>query len=447
MKPVTAELPSPALRGERPPARELELSIVMPCLNEAETLEPCIRKALGYIEEAGIEGEVIIADNGSTDGSQELSRRLGARVVDIPHRGYGAALQGGIAAAHGRFVIMGDSDDSYDFSRLTAFVEKLREGYDVVLGNRFLGGIEPDAMPPLHRYFGNPLITFIGRLFFGGPSHDFYCGLRGFRRDAAMRMNLQSTGMEFALEMVVKSTMIGMKTIEVPTTLSPDGRSRAPHLRSWVDGWRSLRFFLLASPRWLFFYPGILLAVSGFAMALFWRPPEAGAGLSSVDLVNWMAAAALIGVGYQATIFSFFAKILAMTTGILPRVPEAERRFKRRRILERGLLIGGSMLLIGLAGIGYSLLGESPQTPEALKSILPKMRFIGLSSLLIMIGLQTMFSSFFLKLLQLHLRGTTSGDERLMAERPIRARGASSSMDTPIPPSSLWQTRGESNKI
>ena len=232
----------------------IELTVVMPCLDEAETLEVCIRKALASMQESGIVGEVLIADNGSTDGSQDIARRNGARVVDVPIRGYGAALQGGIAAARGEFVIMGDADDSYDFRNLAPFVEKLREGYDLVMGNRFLGGIAPGAMPPLHRYLGNPVLTGIGRLLFRSPSGDFHCGLRGFRRESVLSLGLQTTGMEFASEMVVKATLMKLRIVEVPTTLSPDGRTRAPHLRSWRDGWRHLRFLLLFSPRWLFLY-------------------------------------------------------------------------------------------------------------------------------------------------------------------------------------------------
>ena len=235
----------------------------MPCLNEAETLASCIAKARSFLARSGIRGEVLVADNGSTDGSQALAAALGARVVDITERGYGSALKGGIRAARGRYVIMGDSDDSYDFSDLGLFVEKLREGYQLVMGNRFQGGIRPGAMPPLHRYFGNPILTILGRLFFSSPCGDFYCGLRGFERRAILSLDLQAPGMEFALEMVVKATINKLRIAEVPTTLSPDGSSRPPHLRSWRDGWRSLRFYLLFSPRWLFLYPGTAMFLGG----------------------------------------------------------------------------------------------------------------------------------------------------------------------------------------
>ena len=232
----------------------LELSVVMPCLNEAETLEVCIAKARRALSELNIAGEIIVADNGSTDGSQAMAERMGARVVNVEAKGYGSALMGGITAASGKFIIMGDADDSYDFGELGPFVEKMRAGYDLVMGNRFKGGIEPGAMPALHRYLGNPVLTAVGRLFFHSPAGDFHCGLRGFRKASVMKMDLRTTGMEFASEMVVKATLGKMRIAEVPTTLRPDGRSRAPHLRRWRDGWRHLRFLLLYSPRWLFLY-------------------------------------------------------------------------------------------------------------------------------------------------------------------------------------------------
>ncbi|HEX8868831.1 MAG TPA: glycosyltransferase family 2 protein, partial [Lentzea sp.] len=231
---------------------DCELTILMPCLNEAETLETCIRKAQGYLERSGVVGEVLIADNGSTDGSQKIATDLGARVVDIPAKGYGNALLGGIRAARGKFVIMGDADDSYDFSNLDDYVTRLRAGADLVMGNRFKGGIEPGAMPPLHKYLGNPVLSAVGVLFFKAPVRDFHCGLRGFQRDVMLKVGLHTSGMEFASEVVVKSCLAGLRIEEVPTTLKKDGRSRPPHLRSWRDGWRHLRFLLIYSPRWLF---------------------------------------------------------------------------------------------------------------------------------------------------------------------------------------------------
>ena len=253
-------------------ADAVELSVVMPCLNERATVGICVKKALEAMERHGIRGEVIVADNGSTDGSREIASALGARVVPIETRGYGSALRGGIAAARGRFVLMGDADDSYDFGQLGAFVGKLREGYDLVMGNRFQGGILPGAMPPLHRYLGNPVLTGIGRLFFKSPVGDFHCGLRAFRKDAIEGLGLRTLGMEFASEMVVKATAFGLRVTEIPTTLSPDGRDRAPHLRTWRDGWRHLRFLLLYSPRWLFLYPGLALFVLGSVVSALLLP-------------------------------------------------------------------------------------------------------------------------------------------------------------------------------
>ena len=245
------------------PVSVVELSIVMPCLNEAETLARCIGKATRFLDESGVAGEIVIGDNGSTDGSIEIAERHGARVVDVPIRGYGAAVYHAALAAKGRYVIMGDADDSYDFSALAPLVAKLRDGYDVVMGNRFLGGIRPGAMPWKNRYIGNPILSSIGRLFFRCPARDFHCGLRGFSADAFRRMDLRTTGMEFASEMVIRATLLGMRITEVPTTLDPDGRSRPPHLRPWRDGWRHLRFMLLFSPRWLFLIPGLALMLTG----------------------------------------------------------------------------------------------------------------------------------------------------------------------------------------
>src|SRR5579872_4554372 len=240
----------------------------MPCLNEAETVATCVRKAIGFLAESGISGEVLVADNGSTDGSQALATEAGARVVPVTDKGYGNALMGGIMAAQGKYIIMGDADDSYDFTNLMPFVEELRKGADLVMGNRFAGGIAPGAMPPLHKYLGNPVLSFIGRLFFRSKIGDFHCGLRGFNRDSVMALNLQATGMEFASELVVKATLARQKIAEVPTTLAKDGRSRAPHLRTWRDGWRHLRFLLLFSPRWLFFIPGVATFLLGMIIGL-----------------------------------------------------------------------------------------------------------------------------------------------------------------------------------
>src|SRR6201997_1332118 len=272
----------------------VELTVVMPCLNEAETVATCVRKAVRFIADSGISGEVLVADNGSTDGSRQLAEDAGARVVPIPERGYGNALMGGIIAARGEYVIMGDADDSYDFTNLMPFVTELRKGYDLVMGNRFKGGIAPGAMPPLHKYLGNPVLSFIGRLFFPSAIGDFHCGLRGFNRESALQLNLQATGMEFASEMVVKATLWGRDISEVPATLKKDGRSRPPHLRSWRDGWRHLRFLLLFSPRWLFLLPGVLLFVFGIAAGAMVAAGPVTIGSFTFDVDTLVVASAAI---------------------------------------------------------------------------------------------------------------------------------------------------------
>ena len=327
-----------------------ELTILMPCLNEAATIGRCIAKARAFLERAGIEGEILVADNGSGDGSAALAHQAGARVVEVPERGYGAALAAGIAAARGRYIIMGDADDSYDFSRLEPFVEKLRQGYTLVMGNRFQGGIRPGAMPPLHRYFGNPILSFVGRLFFGARVGDFHCGLRGFERDAVMALSLKTQGMEFASELIVKAALAGWRVAEVPTALHPDGRGRPPHLRSWRDGWRHLRFLLLFSPRWLFLYPGLILGILGTVLTaiLYFAPLRVfGAGLD-IHSMLYASAAALLGM--QLCLFALFARISARNAGLLPRQPALER-FLKVLTLERGLLTG---LLLALGGFAWS---------------------------------------------------------------------------------------------
>lgn len=374
------------------------LSIVMPCLNEARTLGTCIKKARHFLETARIAGEIIIADNGSSDGSQEVARGLGALVVPVAQRGYGNALRAGIAAARGDYVVMGDSDDSYDFSNLGPFVEKLAEGYDLVLGNRFAGGIKKGAMPPLHRYFGNPALTLLGRLLYGSPSRDFYCGLRGFRRDAILSLGLGADGMEFALEMIVKATIQKLRITEVPTTLSPDGRDRPPHLRSWRDGWRSLRFFLLLCPRVVFLYPGIaLLVVSGtlFVALLF--------GDVTIGIVR-LSERALIAssfgtlVGVQSVQLWAFGEMIAIERGLFPRNPTFERALHVLS-LERGLIIGSLMMAVGIAAVAYaaywwSSIGFGPIAGRSLIGIVCG------SSALVAFGFQCISGSFFSYLLR-----------------------------------------------
>ena len=334
----------------------MELTVVMPCLNEAETVATCVRKAIGFLAESGISGEVLVADNGSTDGSQRLATDAGARVVPISDKGYGNALMGGIVAARGKYVIMGDADDSYDFTNLMPFVNELRKGADLVMGNRFQGGIAPGAMPPLHKYLGNPVLSFIGRLFFRSKIGDFHCGLRGFSRDSVMALNLQATGMEFASEMVVKATLAGQRITEVPTTLDKDGRTRPPHLHTWRDGWRHLRFLLLFSPRWLFFIPGLVLLFAGLvfgAAVAIANPLEIGG--VSFDVDTLVAASAMVVIGFQSVLFWLFTQVYAGSEGFLPEEPKVQRVLEKLS-LERGLMLGGLIGLAGLAGLIFSLL-------------------------------------------------------------------------------------------
>jgi glycosyltransferase involved in cell wall biosynthesis len=327
----------------------LELTILMPCLNEAETIASCVKKAASYLARSRIRGEVLIADNGSTDGSQEIAQGLGARVVPISERGYGAALIGGIEAARGHFVIMGDADDSYDFSQLDGFVAKLREGNDLVMGNRFKGGIAPGAMPPLHRWLGNPVLSFIGRIFFKAELGDFHCGLRGFNTRVIRDLKLRSRGMEFASEMVVRCRLARMRIAEVPTTLKKDGRSRRPHLRTWRDGWRHLRFLLIFSPRWLFFYPGLVLLILGIALSALLLPgPVYITPSISLDIHTFLVGAVTILIGMQCISFAVVVRRYAAARGLLPR-SEVVERFLVPLTLERVLLVA---LLIGLLGIG-----------------------------------------------------------------------------------------------
>jgi glycosyltransferase involved in cell wall biosynthesis len=380
----------------------IELSILMPCLNEAETIATCIQKAQRWLRENGICGEIIIADNGSDDGSQEIVRGLGARVVSVSAKGYGNALMGGIQAARGEYVLMGDADDSYDFTNLFPFLNKLREGNDLVLGNRFRGGIKPGAMPPLHQYFGNPLLTAIGRLFFRSAAGDFYCGLRGFNRQAILDLDLRTTGMEFALEMVVKAALYRLRVAEVPTTLSPDGRSRRPHLRSWRDGWRSLRFLLLYSPRWLFLYPGMILMLTGAILSTrLLLGPQVIEGIT-FDVHTLVYGALAIMLGYQSIIFGFFTKLFAITEGLLPEDPRLTKMFKYVT-LESGLIVGVAMCLGGVAASFYALSiwkarAFGPLDPfHTLRIVIP-------AATLIVLGFQTILSSFFLSVLGLRRR-------------------------------------------
>jgi glycosyltransferase involved in cell wall biosynthesis len=369
----------------------------MPCLNERATVGVCVKKALAAMERHGIRGEVIVADNGSTDGSREIAAESGARVIPIEARGYGSALRGGIAAALGEFVLMGDADDSYDFDHLDTFVGKLREGYDLVMGNRFQGGILPGAMPPLHRYLGNPVLTGLGRLFFKSPVGDFHCGLRAFRKDAIERLGLRTLGMEFASEMVVKATAFGLRITEIPTTLSPDGRDRAPHLRTWRDGWRHLRFLLLYSPRWLFLYPGFALFVLGCVSSALLLPGPVVMGNVKFDVGTLLFAAMAILIGFQSIVFATFTKVFAISEGLLPQDVRLSRMFQYVT-LETGLVLGTILILAGTGAWVFGLeYWRSHQfgvlDPEkSLRIVIPGVVFSTL-------GFQVILSSFFLSVL------------------------------------------------
>jgi len=368
----------------------------MPCLNEAETLAQCIAKAQRFIDEHDIAGEIVIADNGSTDGSQDIATSLGARVVPVAAKGYGSALRGGIEAARGRLIVMGDADDSYDFSESFRLVEKLRDGYDLVMGNRFAGGIADGAMPPLHRYLGNPVLTGIGRLFFHSKVGDFHCGLRGFTKDAFQRMDLRTTGMEFASEMVVKSSLLDMRVAEVPVTLSRDGRSRPPHLRTWRDGWRHLRFMLLYSPRWLFLYPGLFLMAAGLAVAAWLIGGPRHIGHVELDVHTLLYAAVAILLGFQSVFFAVSTKAFTSSTGLAPRDPRIEKLFHMAS-LEIGIAIGAALILGGIGGSIYAVRVWSgkPLNPAlGLRLIIPAVLSLSL-------GVQTVLSVFFINVLGL----------------------------------------------
>lgn len=381
---------------------EVELSVIMPCLNESETLAVCVSRAQAALRENHIIGEIIVADNGSTDGSQSIAENLGARVVDIENKGYGSALMGGIAAARGKYIVMGDSDASYDFGDVPLFLKPLRDGYDLVMGNRFQGGIRSGAMPPLNRYLGNPVLSGLGNLFFKSPCRDFHCGLQGFSKDAYERMGLRSTGMEFASEMVVKATLFRMLICEVPTTLSPDGRNRAPHLRPWRDGWRHLRFLLLYSPRWLFLYPGFILMLIGVLVGAWLLPGPRHVDHVVLDVHTLLYAAIAVLLGFQAIAFAVFTKVFAVQEGLHPPDPTMDKLF-RYITLELGLAIGAVLSILGFAFSAYAVDLWSARHFGPL-DISRTLRFIIPAALCITLGVQTIFSSFFLSILGLRHR-------------------------------------------
>ncbi|HZL12725.1 MAG TPA: glycosyltransferase family 2 protein [Verrucomicrobiae bacterium] len=381
----------------------VELTILMPCLNEAETLARCIEKAQLGIQRAAVRGEILIADNGSTDGSQAIAEKLGARVVAVKEKGYGNALLGGSRAAAGKWLLMGDADDSYDFSQADRFVEKFQEGFELVMGCRLpVGGgtISPGAMPWKNRWIGNPILSFIGRLFFKCPAHDFHCGLRGFTKAAFEKLDLQTTGMEFASEMVIKATLKKLKIAEVPVTLSKDGRSRPPHLKPWRDGWRHLRFMLLFSPRWLFLVPGIFLSLLGIVFAARLSLGDFQIGRIEFNVGTLVVACMTLIIGFQLVAFAFFTKVFAIAEGLLPDDPKLSRVLKIFT-LEKGIvfsllvLLGGIFLLAQAVWIwqrtNYGIL---PSTEENLRRLIP-------AATLVVLGIQGIFSSFFMSALGL----------------------------------------------
>jgi glycosyltransferase involved in cell wall biosynthesis len=381
------------------PEGGIELSIVMPCLNEARTVGRCVDLALQSLKSMGVPGEVVVADNGSTDGSQEIAVRHGARVIAVQRRGYGSALQAGIAAAHGKYIVMGDADDSYDFGRLEPFVEKLRGGHDLVMGNRFQGGIQPGAMPWLHRYIGNPVLSGILNLFFHSPIRDAHCGLRAFRKDAYDRLGLTTTGMEFASEMVVKACLQRQKIAEVPTILRPDGRDRPPHLRSFRDGWRHLRFMLLHCPLWLYLIPALFLLGGGAALMAWLTPGPRALGGVVLDVHTMLFGALAVLLGYQIFWYWACARLFGYAHGMLP-AQTWSKRFTEYFSLERGLVMGllllacGFALNIWLASQWYGSYLGPREVPTTLRLAL-----WGITTMVL--GAQTIFSSFLLSMLRL----------------------------------------------
>jgi glycosyltransferase involved in cell wall biosynthesis len=378
---------------------EVEVSCVMPCLDEAETLPVCIAKAKRGIAEVGLRGEIVVADNGSTDGSQEIARQLGARVVNVERPGYGAALMGGIEAAHGRYIVMADADDSYDFSVIAPFIERLEQGYDLVMGNRLRGRIEPGAMPALHRYLGTPVLSAIAKRIFRTASGDVNCGQRAFTKQAFQRLGLRATGMEFASEMIVKASVMGLRVAEVPITLYPDGRSRDPHLKTWRDGWRHLRLLLLYSPRWLFLYPGALLMLVGLALMAWIVPESRTIGPIELDLHTLLYGAAAIVVGFQAVSFAWLGQLFAVSEGLLPEGARSARLMRWTK-LEVGVALGAVMILAGVGATVLAFVRWGSVHFGAL-DVTKTMRVVIPAVTLLILGGQLTLASFFASLLRL----------------------------------------------
>jgi glycosyltransferase involved in cell wall biosynthesis len=380
-----------------------ELSIVMPCLNEAETVAICIRKAKHFLNSYDLQGEIIVADNGSTDNSPAIAQAEGARVVLVTTLGYGSSLLGGIQAAQGKYVIMGDADDSYDFAALTPFLTQLRAGFDLVMGNRFQGGIQPQAMPILHKYLGNPILSKIGQLFFRSPMGDFHCGLRGFNREAILKLDLRTTGMEFASEMVVKATLHQLRITEVPIILYQDGRSHPSHLNSWRDGWRHLRLLLMYSPRWLFLYPGLILIVIGVLGIGILLPGPVTLGKVTFDIHTLLISSTAIIVGSQLVTFAILAKQFAINAGLLPDKPHF-RTILEKISLEKFLIMGGLLILLGTVGIFYSVYWWGAKAQFG--SLVPNqmMRLLVPAITLVAVGFQIVMFSFFKSILELTIQ-------------------------------------------
>jgi Glycosyl transferase family 2 len=396
---MQATIDSPASPQQGEGSDEIEISVVMPCLNEARTVGVCIAKARESLRSLGVAGEIIIADNGSTDGSQALATEEGARVVPVSRRGYGSALQAGIAAARGKYIIMGDSDDSYDFSGLGPFVEKLRDGNELVMGNRFRGGISKGAMPWHHRYIGNPVLTGILNLFFHTPIRDAHCGLRGFRKDSYERLGLTTPGMEFASEMVVKASLQGQRITEVPTTLRPDGRDRPPHLRSFRDGWRHLRFLLLLCPLWLYLVPAVFMSLAGLVLMAWLTPGPQSVGRLELDVHTMMLGSLCLVLGSQTLWLWAYAYTFGKSSGILPTTQWSERLLANMG-LERGLIVGGLLLLLGLILNGCLVAIWYGQHLGPLH-VQTTLRWAIWGCTTMVLGAQIMFGSFFLTMLHM----------------------------------------------